>query len=256
MSNKSQRSGSSDQVRPRLQKFLADSGLCSRRAGEQMIQDGAVTVNGEVARLGIRVNPERDVVKVGNKRIQAKFAKPLVLLVNKPKGYTCSNEDEHAERLIFELLEARHRKIRLFCAGRLDVDSEGMVILTNDGSLTHRLTHPSQQVRKKYQVEINEPLEKQALDAMVAGLEDEGEFLQLDQIRAKSGNPVGSTKLEIIMGHGKKREIRRCFHRLRYRVKKLRRVAIGGLRLGKLPLGTYREINESEIDLLFPKQFP
>ena len=134
------------------------------------------------------------------------------------------------------------------------MDSEGLVILTNDGKLAHRLTHPSQQVRKKYQVEINETLENDAFRAMLDGFEDEGEFLQLDEIRSKSGNPVGSTKLEIIMGHGKKREIRRCLNRFRYRVKKLRRVAIGGLRLGKLPLGTYRDLKDAEIDLLFPKQ--
>ena len=139
---------------PKLQKFLADSGVCSRRAGEELIKSGQVSVNGEIAQLGLRVNPERDVIKVGQKRIQSKFTKPVVYVVNKPKGFTCSNEDPYAERLIFELLEARHRNTRLFCAGRLDVDSEGLVILTNDGKLAHRLTHPSQQVRKKYQVEI------------------------------------------------------------------------------------------------------
>ena len=239
---------------PKLQKYLADSGICSRRAGEQLIKDGQVSINGELVKLGSRVNPERDVVKVGQKRIQSKFTKPSIFMVNKPKGFTCSNDDPHADRLIFELLEARHRNIRLFCAGRLDVDSEGLVILTNDGKLAHRLTHPSQRVRKKYQVEINNPLEYDAFKAMLKGFEDEGEFLQLDEIRTKAGNPVGSTKLEITMGHGKKREIRRCLQRYRYKVKKLRRTSIGGLRLGKLPLGTYRDVKDSEIDLLFPKQ--
>ena len=114
---------------PKLQKFLADSGICSRRSGEALIKEGQVTINGETAELGARVNPERDVIKVGQKRIQSKFTKPVVYIVNKPKGFTCSNDDPHADRLIFELLEARHRNIRLFCAGRLDVDSEGMVIL-------------------------------------------------------------------------------------------------------------------------------
>ena len=254
MSKNTSKPTPSTQALPKLQKFLADSGICSRRAGEELIKDGQVSVNGEPATLGMRVNPERDVIKVGQKRIQSKFLKPLIFIVNKPKGFTCSNDDPHAERLIFELLEARHRNTRLFCAGRLDRDSEGLVILTNDGNLAHKLTHPSQQVRKKYQVEIHEPLEYEDMRSMLAGIEDEGEFLQLDEIRAKSGNPVGSTKLEITMGHGKKREIRRCFQRFRYKVKKLRRVAIGGIRLGKLPLGTYRDLKDSEIDLLFPKQ--
>ena len=254
MSKNSSKSTPSTQPLPKLQKFLADSGICSRRAGEELIKDGQVSVNGEPATLGMRINPERDVIKVGQKRIQSKFSKPLIFMVNKPKGFTCSNDDPHAERLVFELLEAKHRNTRLFCAGRLDRDSEGLVILTNDGNLAHKLTHPSQQVRKKYQVEIHEPLEYEDMRSMLAGIEDEGEFLQLDEIRTKSGNPVGSTKLEITMGHGKKREIRRCFQRFRYKVKKLRRVAIGGIRLGKLPLGTYRDLKDSEIDLLFPKQ--
>ena len=253
MSKKSTNSTSHSHGIPKLQKFLADAGISSRRAAEGLIKEGQVSVNGETAILGSRVNPERDVVKVGNKRIQSKFIKPVVYIVNKPKGFTCSNDDPHAERLIFELLESRHRSLRLFCAGRLDVDSEGLVILTNNGNLAHRLTHPSQQVRKKYQVEIHKPLEQEAFRGMLDGFEDEGEFLQLDEIRSKNGNPVGSTKLEISMGHGKKREIRRCLGRYRYRVKKLRRVAIGGLRIGKLPLGTYRELKDSEIELLFPK---
>ena len=254
MSKNSSKTSTQPNSLPKLQKFLADAGICSRRAGEELIKEGKVSVNGETATLGSRVNPERDVVKVGNKRIQAKFTKPVVYAVNKPKGFTCSNDDPHADRLIFELLEARHRNTRLFCAGRLDMDSEGLVILTNDGNLAHRLTHPSHQIRKKYQVEINQPLEQEDFRGMLDGFEDEGEYLQLDEIRSKNGNPIGSTKLEINMGHGKKREIRRCFSRFRYRVKKLRRVAIGGLRLGKLPLGTYRELKDQEIDLLFPKQ--
>lgn len=254
MSKNTNQSSNTTSPLPKLQKFLADSGICSRRAGEQLIKDGQVSINGELAKLGERVNPERDVVKVGQKRIQAKFIKPTIFMVNKPKGFTCSNDDPHAERLIFELLETRHRNIRLFCAGRLDLESEGLVILTNDGKLAHRLTHPSQKVKKKYKVEINQPLEKDAFQAMLAGFEDDGDFLQLDEIRAKAGNPVGSTKLEITMGHGKKREIRRCMGRYRYKVKKLRRTSIGGLRLGKLPLGTYRDLKDSEIDLLFPKQ--
>ena len=208
---------------PKLQKFLAENGLCSRRKGEELIRNGEVSVNGETASIGSRVNPLRDVVRVGNKRIQAKIIKPLVFAVNKPRGFTCSNEDPHAQRLIFELLETKHRSLRLFCAGRLDVDSEGLVILTNNGKLANRLTHPSHQIKKKYQVEINQPLDKEDFQRLLEGFEEDGEFLQLDEIRSKSGHPIGSTRLEIFMGHGKKREIRRCFDNLRYRVKKIKK---------------------------------
>jgi 23S rRNA pseudouridine2605 synthase len=238
---------------PKLQKFLAESGLCSRRKGENWIVDGMVSVNGEIAELGCRVNPNRDVVKVNGRRVQAHTQSILTLMVNKPKGFMCSNEDEHAERLIFDLLEKKHRGHRLFCAGRLDLDSEGLVILTNDGSLAHRLTHPSNQVRKRYQVELNLPLTKEHLPLIIKGVEIEKEFLRIDEIRAKNENPIGKMRLEIILGHGKKREIRRVFQPFGYRVKKLRRVAIGGLSLHKLPLGQYRELEKKEIDLLFPK---
>ena len=244
---------SENSTKPKLQKFLADCGVCSRRKGEEMIGNAEVTINGEIASLGVRVDPNKDIVKLNGRRIQAFRQETLTLLVNKPKGFTCSNSDEHADRLIFELLEAKHRKYRLFCAGRLELESQGMVILTNDGNLAHRLTHPSQGVRKKYQVEINQPLEQVHFSKLLEGIEEGGEFIRLDEIRAKSGNPIGSSKLEIILGHGKKREIRRAFGFFRYRIRKLRRIAIGGLSLGKTPLGHYRELENKEIDLLFPK---
>jgi 23S rRNA pseudouridine2605 synthase len=253
MSKKTREVHPSTNPLPKLQKFLAESGLCSRRTGEQWIEDGNVSVNGTTATLGTRVDPSKDVIKVGNRRIQAKFVKPVTFAVNKPKGFTCSNDDPHAERLVFELLETKHRNLRLFCAGRLDRDSEGLMILTNDGKLTHALTHPSGQVQKKYQVEIDLPLQKEHLSQMLDGVEDMGEWIRLDQVRTKNGNPAGGTKLEILMGHGKKREIRRCFAHFRYRVRKLRRTAIGGITLGKLPLGNYRQLKDSEIDLLFPR---
>ena len=239
---------------PKLQKFLASSGLCSRRKGESWIAEGLVTVNGETVKLGCRVNPDKDVIKVKGRRVQAHSQPPLTLMVNKPRGFTCSNEDPHAEKLIFDLLEKKHRTLRLFCAGRLDLESEGLVILTNDGSLAHRLTHPSGEVKKIYQVELDLPLTGEHLPLLKKGMTIENEFLRIDEVWAKNGKPVGNQRLELALGHGKKREIRRIFQRLGYRVKKLRRVAIGGLRLHKLPLGQYRELQSKEISLLFPKE--
>lgn len=239
--------------RPKLQKFLADAGLCSRRMGEDWIRDERVTINGKVASLGERVSPLDDVVKVNGRLVRAQLPKLVTIAINKPKGYTCSNQDEFADRLIFELLPQRLLQRRLFCAGRLDVESEGLVIVTNDGSLAHRLTHPSHQIRKKYQLEIKQPLSGDDIPLMIQGIEDAGEFLRIDEIKARGKSPIGETRLEVILGHGKNREIRRVFKHFRYQIKKLRRVSIGGLHLNKIPLGSFRELNHKEIDLLFPR---
>ena len=238
---------------PKLHKFLADSGLCSRRQGEILISSGSVTVNGQKPKLGERIDPFKDVIKLNGKRVQSKNLTQTTFMVNKPKGFTCSNHDEHADKLIFELLEKKHAKPRLFCAGRLDVDSEGLVILTNDGNLSHQLTHPSRKIQKKYQVELNRLLEKDDFQQLINGFENEGEFLKLDEIRFRGGSPIGSLKMEVVMGHGKKREIRRAFGAMKYRVKKLRRVAVGKLFLDGLPLGNYRELHRKEIDLLLSR---
>ena len=244
----------SNQTRPKLQKFLASAGLCSRRKGELLILDGLISINGKKAKLGDRVNVDHDIVKFKGNRINANSQPSVTLIVNKPKGYMCSNEDINADRLIFELLEQKYRTIRLFCAGRLDVDSEGMVVLTNDGDLAHRLTHPSQEVRKKYKIEIDKNLDTDVLPSLLNGEIVEDEFLKIDEIKPSKGKSLRSRKLDIVMQHGKKREIRRIFFHLGYRVTKLKRVSIGGLGIRNLSLGQSRLLKKEEIDLLFPKK--
>ena len=138
----------------RLQKILADAGLCSRRQAETLIEDGEVRVNGRIAVLGQKANPENDTIIVRGKNLSARngsvFVNPATFLLNKPKGFICSHSDPHHEETIYDILPRRLRKLRLFTAGRLDKNSEGLIVLTNDGDLAHRLTHPSQEVRKKY----------------------------------------------------------------------------------------------------------
>tara|TARA_B100000282_G_scaffold294230_1_gene271040 strand:+ start:2165 stop:2914 length:750 start_codon:yes stop_codon:yes gene_type:complete len=244
----------SNPTRPKLQKFLASAGLCSRRKGELLILDGLISINGKKAKLGDRVNVDHDIVKFKGNRINANSQPSVTLIVNKPKGYMCSNEDINADRLIFELLEQKYRTIRLFCAGRLDVDSEGMVVLTNDGDLAHRLTHPSQEVRKKYKIEIDKNLDTDVLPSLLNGVIVEDEFLKIDEIKPSKGKSLRSRKLDIVMQHGKKREIRRIFFHLGYRVTKLKRVSIGGLGIRNMSLGQSRLLKKEEIDLLFPKK--
>ena len=244
----------SNPTRPKLQKFLASAGLCSRRKGELLILNGQISINGKKAKLGDRVNVDHDIVKFKGNRINGNSQPSVTLIVNKPKGYMCSNEDINADRLIFELLEQKYRTIRLFCAGRLDVDSEGMVVLTNDGDLAHRLTHPSQEVRKKYKIEIDKNLDTDVLPSLLNGEIVEDEFLKIDEIKPSKGKSLRSRKLDIVMQHGKKREIRRIFFHLGYRVTKLKRVSIGGLGIRNMSLGQSRLLKKEEIDLLFPKK--
>ena len=144
-----------------------------------------------------------DSIKV-NKVIFPKSIDRLCLLINKPKGFTCSNSDTFAKRLIFDLLEEEHKKQRLFCAGRLDVESEGLVILTNDGDLTYKLTHPSQRIEKKYEVELNKPLIENDRFKLMSGIEDKEDFLRLDKIE-KRGKHGDSKRLFISRGMEKKR---------------------------------------------------
>ena len=168
----------------------------------------------------------------------------------------CSNEDINADRLIFELLEQKYRTIRLFCAGRLDVDSEGMVVLTNDGDLAHRLTHPSQEVRKKYKIEIDKNLDTDVLPSLLNGEIVEDEFLKIDEIKPSKGKSLRSRKLDIVMQHGKKREIRRIFFHLGYRVTKLKRVSIGGLGIRNMSLGQSRLLKKKKLICSSPRKFP
>ena len=236
---------------PRLQKFIAEAGLCSRRKAEGWIADGRVTVNGQRAELGQRVNANADVVRINGRRVKARTGGKVVLVMNKPRGYACTNEDPHADLIVIDLLPKRYAGHRLFCAGRLDKDSEGLLVLTDDGSLAHRLTHPSSEVKKIYSLKLSRPLESEHVPLLQKGKEVDGEFLRIDKIRSHKSNKEFLRKVEVVMGHGKKREIRRLFAVFGYRVERLKRVRIGRLSTRNLSRGQVRELSPEEIDLLF-----
>ena len=237
----------------RLQKLIAEAGLCSRRKAEEWVREGRVTVNGSPAEIGQRVKPDDD-VRVNGRPVKPRGGGKVVLILNKPKGYACTNEDPHAELLVFELLPKKFAGRRLFCAGRLDKDSEGLVILTDDGTLAHRVTHPSAEVKKLYRVNLSRPLEPEHLPLLEKGRKVEDEFLRLDKILLPKSNKKPGKRVEVVMGHGKKREIRRIFAEFGYRVERLVRVRIGRVTLRNLARGQSRELTSSEIDLLFAKE--
>jgi 23S rRNA pseudouridine2605 synthase len=236
----------------RLQKFIADSGVCSRRAAEALIALGEVWVNGKVAVAGQKIAPGIDKVTVSGKTVRTSAQPRITVAVHKPRGLVCSNDDPHHAATVFELLPREFSKLRFFCAGRLDLDSEGLVILTTDGSLAHRLMHPSNVVVKRYHVVLKTPFPATRLTQLVRGVVIEGERLKVERAALINADAGGiATDLDVHMHHGKKREIRLLFTRLGFDVKRLRRYQIGSLQLKGIPLRAGKVLSTKEIDSLF-----
>jgi 23S rRNA pseudouridine2605 synthase len=236
----------------RLQKFIADAGVCSRRAAEALIAQGEVWVNGKAADLGQKITPGVDKVTVSGKTVRTTAQPRITVAVHKPRGLVCSNDDPHHAATVFELLPREFSKFRFFCAGRLDLDSEGLVILTTDGDLANRLMHPSRLVTKRYHVVLKHAFPSTRLPQLVRGVVIEGERLKVERaalINADASH--ASTDLDVHMHHGKKREIRQLFTRLGFDVKRLRRYQIGALQLKGIPLRAGKVLSTKEVDALF-----
>lgn len=235
----------------RLQKYLAESGVCSRRAAETFITAGEVYVNGICATVGQKVTPGIDKVTVEGTKVRAPEPSRLTVAVHKPRGLVCSNDDPHNAATVFDLLPPELARHRFFCAGRLDKDSEGLVILTTDGDLANRLMHPRHHVVKRYQVRLETPFPAAKLPRLIGGVMVEGQRLKVERASLVSPNHGTGTQLDVWMHHGKKREIRQLFLALGFPVKRLRRYQIGALRLKGLPIRAVKLLVPGEIDLLF-----
>lgn len=236
----------------RIQKFLADAGICSRRTADAWVAEGKVRVNGQVAPPGLRVIRGVDRVVVEGKTVQAAPQARITLAIHKPRGLVCSNSDPHETETIFSLVPRELGHLRFFCAGRLDKESEGLVILTTDGDLAHRLMHPSHGVVKRYHVSLKRPFPASRLPALIRGVVIEGERLRVD--RASLVNPAAdaaSTDLDVHLHHGRKREIRQLFATLGYDVRRLRRYQIGAVRLQGIPLRGGKQLTTREVGSLF-----
>ncbi len=233
----------------RLQKFLADAGVASRRAGEQIILAGRVTVNGElVQQLGAKVDPVGDRVAVDGRPLKAK--RKLYVALNKPPGYVCSRNDPVPRHTIGDLLPKEWTN--LYSVGRLDRDSEGLIFLTNDGQFCLRLTHPRYGIRKTYQVTLEGRIAPALLGVLTRGIVEGGEELKADKARLISVSNRQSL-VELELSEGKNREVRRLFASQNLRVLRLQRVRIGPIKLGELPLGKWRTLTEPEIKSLLSK---
>lgn len=236
----------SDRVAPIcLTKYLSTSGICSRRGAESLISAGYVTVNGRPAERGaMRILPGDKVCFKG--RTVEPPAEKLYVMLNKPRGYVCTIKDRHAAKKAVDLIpQAGH--VRLVSAGRLDKDSEGLILFSNDGDFIARLTHPRYEVEKTYRVSLSGELSPEAIRQLTEkGVPDAGDIL-----RARAIRPVGPGHYDFILGEGKNREIRRMAAYFHLEVKRLSRIAIGTVRLGSLACGQCRTLAPSEIEALF-----
>ncbi|MEM7014526.1 MAG: pseudouridine synthase [Verrucomicrobiota bacterium] len=232
----------------RINKFLATCGLGSRRGCEEIITQGRVTINGNIAALNSRVGPG-DSVKVDGKRYRA--AEEATILMNKPRGLICTKKDTHDRDTIYELLPPKLK--RLNYVGRLDKESEGLLILTSDGDLALKLTHPKHSVEKEYHVLLDRTIEKEHAEQMV-----EGVYTQEGVARAERIEPQGKRWVSFVLKQGLKRQIRLMLAKFGYKVKRLVRVRIGDLIAPDLKTGKWVELEQDGIQLALtnPKQLP
>lgn len=240
--------------RIRLQKYLSQAEICSRRAAETLIANGEVTVNGHVAELGQSVVPGEDDVRLNGRKITLGERSRIVLMMNKPRGFVCTNLDPHDARTVFQLIPPEYAAHKLFCVGRLDKDSEGLLLVTNDGELANKIIHPSSDILKRYEVTLNRDFDPALTPRLLKGVKlknenGEDEFLRFANV-IRFPDP---RRLEIHLKQGRKREIRRLFEVFGFFVKTLARFQIGGLILKKMPAGDCRKLSRKEIDLIFAK---
>ncbi|MDB6079518.1 MAG: rRNA pseudouridine synthase [Akkermansiaceae bacterium] len=225
----------------RLNKFLASCGIGSRRACDALVQGGTVEINGKVClNPAERVGPD-DHVKVEGKRMAPK--ETGVIAFHKPRGLVCSHDDEYGRDTIYHALP--HSLYHFNHVGRLDRDSEGLLILTNDGAISQAMMHPSKAVEKEYIVTVNQPVLPEHLDLFISGI-----YVEKERLKAKDMERLSARRLRIILDTGQKRQIRMMCQALGYKVLKLIRIRIGSFELTDIPMGKYRPLDSNEIALL------
>lgn len=225
----------------RLNRFLAAAGVASRRKCDELIAGGRVTINGRVCTDFSAEPTERDHVKVDGKLVRAEQL--LTIALNKPAGFVSTRADPHARDTIFDLLPRKFP--RLFNIGRLDAQSEGLLLLTNDGDLAQQLTHPRFKTDKEYIVTLDRQWDNALATKLLRGIVLDGKRAQIARLHA-----FGPTRLRLVLRQGLNQQIRRMFYAVGYEVKQLVRVRIGNLRLGDLPPGQWRTLTRSEITAL------
>ena len=228
----------------RLQKLIAQAGICSRRAAEKLISDGKVTVDGKIVReLGAKADPSKNKIRVDGKLLRFDTEK-IYLLLNKPRGYVSTVHDDRGRKTVLELLGENFSE-RVYPVGRLDLNSEGLLLLTNDGELTNALIHPRNEIKKTYRVKITGTVTEEKLDKLRAGIElDDGLTLPAEIFLLDDG------QIEITIHEGRNRQVRRMFAAIGCDVKRLRRIKVSFLTLDGLKVGAFRKLTAEEISRL------
>ncbi len=238
----------SEKRRIRLHKFIANCGYTSRRRAELLIRAGRVELNGRVqTSLGVTIDPARDVVQVNGEKLELPGARTIML--NKPRGILTATHDTHDRLTVMDILPRRFSHDGVLPAGRLDQDTEGLLVLTNDGDLGHRITHPRYETEKEYEVLVSGRPAAERLREMESGVMIDGRRTapaRLVSVRSEGHE----TRIRIVIREGRKRQVRRMFQSIGHEVTYLQRVRIGGLELGDLPSGAWRELGEADVRAL------
>lgn len=228
----------------RINAYLASCGLGSRRSVESLVLDGRIKVNHKVIRdLAFQVSPT-DPVYLDGKAISPTLARFIML--HKPVGFACTRYDPYCKKTIYDLLPSELAQLKY--AGRLDIDSEGLLLLSNDGAWLQQVSHPSHEVSKTYEVEVSGQILSEDLQAIKKGIHSKGELLKADSIEILKQTEKTS-QLRIVLSEGRNREIRRIMGALHYPVTQLKRIAIGKLLLGSLKIGAWRDLTVEEVKL-------
>lgn len=230
----------------RLQKFLADCGICSRRKAEELILNKKIKVNGKiVSELGFKINPEKDNVFFENKKVKL-YEEKIYIMLNKPTGCVTTAKEQFERKTVFDYIDIKERIVPV---GRLDYDTSGLLILTNDGDLTYKLTHPKHNIKKIYLAKVFGVPTKEKMQKFEKGLIIEGYKTAPASIKIIKKDEKTST-LEIIISEGKNRQVRKMCSAIGHNVISLERIAIENLKLGNLKLGEYRKLTNKEINYL------
>ena len=232
----------------RLQKFIADAGLMSRRAAEEEIERGNVSVNGHVATLGTKVDPREDHITYKGNKIRYEKREFTYIMMNKPRGYLSSTTDDRGRKCVTDLLDGV--SARVYPVGRLDMISEGMILLTDDGELKNRLTHPSHTIPKIYRVKVSGSVSESQYEILTSALVIDGYKIKPVEVNVGNEDESG-TVLKMTLFEGRNRQIRKMCEAAGLTVKRLSRVSIGNLKLDGLPVGKWRYLEDNEVEYLY-----